>query len=545
MDGKRTLKWPRAAVFGIGAILVSTITALVAWRLTSDGDEYEQLRALDSVASPVASDPDVESRIAAFCGDCHAMPRAENLPRDAWYDKVKQGYLYYAKSGRNDLEPPPIHQTVSYFRSKAPKQFVFPIPIEAANKLNATFSSQKLALDQDDDIPVAISHLRWTCLKQDAAPVLLACDMQRGSVASVDLRGDSPRRSILARLNNPCHVEPCDLDGDGVIELVVADLGSSNPDDHDRGRVVWLQCDASTNSYTQTVLASGMGRVADVRPADVDSDGDTDLVVAEFGHYRTGSIVLLKNVAAAGEEPRFESLKLDDRPGTIHVPVLDLNRDGSMDVLALCSQEYESVDVFLNQGGTQFHQQSLWAAEDLTFGSSGIEPVDLDQDGDTDVLYTNGDSFDNMYITPTQGVQWLENLGDMRFAYHRLADMPGAYRALAGDIDGDGDLDVIACAWLPRQALPANVRKGLFASVICLEQTQPGRFVHHTLERGSQFCATLELADFDDDGDLDFALGSLLPNTRILSHWLAIWWNQKVRNPKSEARNPRQIRNSK
>ena len=304
---------------------------------------------------------------------------------------------------------------------------LFPQPVEATTKLRAKFAVQELTLSQDaGGVRPEISHLRWARLAPDDHHVLLFCDMRFGYVAAVDLGDRSPSPQVLARLNHPCHVEPCDLDGDGVSDLVVADLGSSRPCDHDRGRVVWLRREKGSDRYEETVLASGLGRVADVRPADFDRDGDLDLVVAEFGHYQTGGIFLCRNVAEPGEPPRFDLEELDDRPGTIHVPVHDFNGDGLPDFVALVSQEWEHVEAFVNRGEGRFHLQTLWAGPDLMFGSSGIELVDLDQDGDMDVLYTNGDAWDNWYASPSHGVQWLENLGNLRFEYHRLADMVGA-----------------------------------------------------------------------------------------------------------------------
>ena len=71
-------------------------------------------------------------------------------------------------------------------------------------------------------------------------------------------------------------------------------------------------------------------------------------------------------------------------------------------------------------------------------------PVDMDQDGALDILFTNGDTFDDQYVKPSHGVQWLKNLGDQQYAYHRLTDLPGAHAARAGDFDLDGDLDLVA-----------------------------------------------------------------------------------------------------
>jgi hypothetical protein len=530
MGSQRKVRLVRAGTLGILGFLVSAMVSVAVWRAYPRDEERVLFLALENADSPpVAFDGETESRITAFCGDCHAMPAAGSFPRDAWYEKVKKGYEFYARSGRNDLDLPPVHLTIAYFRSRAPEQLVFAEAGEVEPELRDTFSVDRLALDENATSPPELSHLRWTRLEAGADPVLLACDMRNGYVASVDLCGREPYVRVLARLENPCHVEPCDLDGDGSIDLIVADQGGYLPDDHDRGRVVWLRQRAATGSFEEVVVASGMARAVDVRPADVDSDGDLDLIVAEFGWYRTGRIVLLRNVTMAGEEPRFEPEELDPRPGTIHVPVHDFNDDGHPDFVALVSQEYECVEAFINEGAGRFRPQSLWTGPDLTFGSSGIELADLDRDGDLDILYTNGDAWDNSYANPSHGVQWLENLGSLQFAYHRLTDLPGAYRALPGDIDLDGDLDILAVAWLPRQVLPANLAGMTKASIVYLEQESPGVFVRHVLETAAPDYATLELADFDNDGDLDFAVGAgpHVVGGREPSHWLSVWWNRR------------------
>ena len=403
---------------------------------------------------------------------------------------------------------------------------MYPEPPEAPQPLRVAFRVQRFLSPPQSQIPPCLANLRWTSLQPKSPPVLLACDMRTGTVTAVDLRDASSVPRVLAVLNNPCHVEPCDLDGDGSTDLIVADLGSQLADDHDRGQVVWLRSDPATGDYQKVVIAAGLGRVADAQPTDVNGDGDQDLIVAEFGMYRTGGIHCLRNVATRGTPPRFESEELDPRPGSIHVPIHDFNGNGRPDFVALVSQEHECVDLFLNQGQGRFVSQNLWAAPDLTFGSSGLQLVDLDRDGDLDILYSNGDSFDNMYVTPQHGVQWIENQGDLRFAYHRVADLLGTYRTLAGDLDGDGDLDILAVALLPRQLLPTHIADRPMTSIICLEQVTPGQFLRHHLELGSPYYSTCELADFDSDGDLDFAVGAQLANVDQLPYWLAVWWNQ-------------------
>jgi hypothetical protein len=530
MDGKRRRRLPPFRVLGIVACILAVIVAIVVWRAwSSRAKRYADMLPFREYASSVAADKEWEARIEAFCSDCHGWPRPENYHRDAWHDKVRRGYEFYAKSGRKDLDPPPMHQAVAYFVSRAPERTVFPESEEAGSELRAKFKVETFTPDRSAPLPPAVSHLLWAPLKQDGMPVLLACDMRQGTVTAVDLRDRPLRPILLARLNHPSHVQPCDLDGNHAIDLIVADLGSFFPDDHDRGRVVWLRPEPASSSYEQVVLASGLGRVADVRPADFDRDGDLDLIVAEFGAEQTGGILLLRNVSVDGGRPRYELEKIDPRPGAIHVPVHDLNGDGHLDFVALVSQHYECVEAFINQGAGQFHLRTLWAGPDPAFGVSGIELVDLDQDSDTDILLTNGDAFDDGFVKLCHRVQWLENLGDLQFAHRPLTDLPGAYRALAGDIDLDGDLDVVAMAWLPRRVWPLNVVHERLASIVCLERVASGDFVRHTLETGFSYHAAFEMADFDDDGDLDLAVGS---HTMASSHQLplamAIWWNQVI-----------------
>ncbi len=520
---------------------------LPPWRPALGGADLQSKKTRSQFAALLSSveqnsadvavpDDTVKTRIEAFCGDCHAVPKPSSFPRYAWHKEVRAGYEFYANSGRTDLDPPPIAETVAYYRSHAPETLTFPDPPEADQPLSVTFKVDKLKSDSAQRAAPAVSHLNWLPLQPDSRSVLVTTDMRSGLVMAVDLHNTADRPKSLARLRYPCHAEPCDLDGNGTLDLLVADLGSYPPSDHLLGRVVWLSRRVDDDAYEPIVIAAGLGRVADARPADFDGDGDLDVIVAVFGLDRTGGIVLLRNVAAPGEVCRFDMETVDPRPGGIHVPPIDLNGDGYPDFVALISQEYEQVAVFINQFGSNqqkgaFHVQTLWEGPDLTYGSSGLELTDLDADGDIDILYTNGDAFDNGFVNPSHGVQWLENQGQLKFAFHRLTDLTGAYVASAGDLDLDGDLDIVALSWLPSGVKPANVLDKPRASVICLEQVAPGQFVRHTLEQNETFHAAMELADFDGDGDLDFAIGShFLSPTEPAPYWLALWWNQ-TRSP--------------
>ena len=182
-------------------------------------------------------------------------------------------------------------------------------------------------------------------------------------------------------------------------------------------------------------------------------------------------------------QPVFTNHTIDPRTGGIHIIPVDFNHDGKMDFVTLLAQEHETVLAYINKGtgDFSFEQKVIYAAPHPNWGSSGIQLVDLDKDGDLDVLLTHGDTFDDGIVKPYHGIQWLENTGSYPFVEHTLAQMPGVHRAIAADIDGDGDLDIVACALL---ASGSDVDEKTLPALVWLEQTKPGVFVRHTIEMG-------------------------------------------------------------
>jgi hypothetical protein len=356
--------------------------------------------------------------------------------------------------------------------------------------------------------------------------IFVCCDMGLGAISWISLGGKQARIERSEGSGFPCHIVRTDLDGNGQPDYVVADLGSYLPEDHDRGRVVWLRQSASEDAAAleETVLLDGVGRVADAQPADIDGDGDLDLIVAVFGWHTTGGIILLRQQDRRAGQLHFEPEVLDERPGTIHVPVADLNADGQLDFVALISQEHESVEAFLNDATGKFTRQVLFRAPDPSFGSSGIDLVDLNSDGRLDVLLTNGDTFDSPYLKTSHGVRWIENEGDS-WREHLLASLPGVHCARAGDFDLDGDLDVAASCFVDPAALANQPELTRLASLIWLEQ-RDGQFMRHEIAAGQCAYAAMELADVNRDGALDIVAGHFGDGAQSRSQPLQVWLNQ-------------------
>ena len=178
--------------------------------------------------------------------------------------------------------------------------------------------------------------------------------------------------------------------------------------------------------------------------------------------------------------------------------------------MALIAQEFETVVAFLNEGGGKFAKRTLFSAPNPAFGCSGLQMIDLDRDGDLDAVLSNGDVYDSPLIKPYHGVSWLENRGPERpFVRHAIGAVYGAHRALGGDIDGDGDLDVVATSFLGEPYYGA-MRKAVGAdAVILFEQTGPGEFRRHALERETCDYPTVALGDLDGDGKVQHRGGPI------------------------------------
>jgi hypothetical protein len=472
-----------------------------------------------------------EAEARTLCGTaCHAFPPPDILPRYAWRDEIARMTLIRDNkpeprgprgvAGRMMVLPSDMERVLRYYLAHAPE--ALPVPSTWPPPETADFVRRSLNPGGAPPDP-AVANVRLIDLDGDARLELVATDMRYGMVVRGRPYATSSALEPIAQLNNPADITLTDFDRDGVKDFFVADLGEFLPADHQKGAVVWLR--GTTPGKFQALSLDGWPRVAGVEVSDFNGDGTLDVAVAAFGWRKVGSITVLENHTTDYAQPSFVPRVVDARAGGIHAIPTDMNKDGRPDLVALLAQQFETVVAYLNTGAkeTAFTPHVIYAAPHPNWGSSGIEVADLDGDGDLDVLLTHGDTFDDTIVKPYHGIQWLENRGSYPFVEHTLADLPGASHAKAGDLDGDGDLDVVACALL---AGGSETDESVLASLVWLEQVRPGTFERRTLAMGAPRYATLDLGDFDLDGDLDIVTGNFLIQARP-SAWVEVWENQR------------------
>ncbi len=232
-----------------------------------------------------------------------------------------------------------------------------------------------------------------------------------------------------------------DANGDGKPDLATAARTSGLPGQ------IYLN-DGSGGLLRSDAGEFGTDRwpVQDMIVLDVDNDGDMDLVI---GLYRQGPAHILYVNNGAGRFTRAYAGALTATQGdTFSLAALDVDGDGDQDVAASGLEGSTAAHrLYLNDG------QGFFAVGDGgAFGAGSqafrdLLPVDLDRDGDTDLVAT-ADGAGAIFLNDGQG----------RFVQVTTPAFAGlrSQRVVAFDADGDNDLDLLVSTIVGRFNLLLN-----------------------------------------------------------------------------------------
>lgn len=199
---------------------------------------------------------------------------------------------------------------------------------------------------------------------------------------------------------------------------------------------------------------------------DFEGDGDQDLF---WGDFFEPGVLLIENIGATCSTPNFQV-------EPVHLP---------------------------------------WAAEQMTSGYNAPMPVDVDLDGDLDMFIgVMGGAFNPVGTSAMNLFFWERTAADAfelrTKKYLDMLDLGSDTAPALGDLDGDGDLDLLVGTKLD----PVAADSGRLTSFINVGTPTAPRFRQgNSIPLGEAYHIAPALGDLDGDGDLDMLVGTW--NTNI------------------------------
>lgn len=433
--------------------------------------------------------------VKTYCGACHNPPSPSLMPKKDWPYVVKRMAELAEQQAGREFISEEHIRDISAYYYGSSPAELPLLPHTAESKSTIQFELQKPG--KQAVFPL-IANIRQVNLSGNDSIEFLVCDAESNQVSLLEKKGKKWRETVLAEVSLPTHTEVVDYDQDGDQDIIVSSLGRFFPPvDYTVGKVVLLR-QIKKGKFVKEILLEGVPRVLETRAHDVDGDGDLDLLVAIFGNNDIGEIAWLENQG----EGKIQKHTLLNYPGALSIIPGDINNDGLVDLVTLISQEYEMIVALVNKGKGKYEPVAIFQGSEPMLGSTSIQPGDIDSDGDLDILFTNGDAHDlQTDPKPYHGVQWLENTGQLKFKLHNLGRFYGAVNAKAADMDNDGDMDIVVASW---NNLWDNPKR---QTLIWLENDGKQNFTRHNIISRPKSIVSFELADIDNDKRLDIVAG--------------------------------------
>ena len=329
-------------------------------------------------------------------------------------------------------------------------------------------------------------------------------------VASVAPPAQPEERRIYRSADGALAAFGADLDGDGDVDVATA--GRTD-------RISWYESDGAAHpAFAEHIVDPDAAGAVDVVVADLDGDGDNDLVTASTDDDTIAWYANDGNTAADAD-PQFTKHTVSTTAVEARdVLVVDLDADGFLDILSASSGDgkiawYEN-DCAEAQCQPSFPERVI-AQDDpnadppIETGARAIHAADVDGDGDLDVLAALHDE---------GRVRWYENPGDPTAAgavwtAHDPLDAAGAEFVLLGasgvfgaDLDADGDTDIVATA-------------ALAGTVLWLENdgNAPPAFTRRVLANDANDVSSVQVVEGGLDGDAFLDILAAVPGDNVIA----------------------------
>ncbi len=301
-----------------------------------------------------------------------------------------------------------------------------------------------------------------------------------GAVPALGADVPFTERVISATADQAISVFAMDVDGDGDTDV----LSASALDD----KIAWYENNGeSPLTFTERVISITADEAFSVFAADLDGDGDTDVLSAST---LDDKVAWYENVG--GSPPSFvERVISSTANGARSVFAVDVDGDGDIDVLS-ASLVDNKIAWYENNGGSPptFAERVI---STVAMSARSVFATDVDGDGDTDVLSASVDD---------DKIAWYENVGGSppAFAERLISNaVDGPQSVFATDVDGDGDTDVLSASWVDDKIAWYESDGG-----------SPPTFTQHVVSIVADRVRWVFASDVDGDGDTDILSASTL-----------------------------------
>jgi len=256
-----------------------------------------------------------------------------------------------------------------------------------------------------------------------------------------------------------------------------------------------LTMDIQSITPIENIIDSSFNRLRGAYYADIDNDGDMDVLAADEFAY---TITWWENVDGIGTSWTGNAVDDNvDQPFSVHA--VDIDNDGDMDVLGGATNDNEIIWWENSDSGSAIYWTTHIINDNFEEPYS-VYSADIDGDGDIDVLGSSAvaDGIAWWENTDGAGTSWTEHTVDGNYD-----ETESVYSA---DIDGDGDMDVLGAAWRANHITWWENTDGTGTS-----------WTEHTIDGDFGGAYSVHAADVNSDGYMD-VLGAAYNDEEIT------WW---------------------
>ena len=286
-----------------------------------------------------------------------------------------------------------------------------------------------------------------------------------------------------------------DVDSDGDLDIVIVK--------NLRGDLLWFENNGKPTAglWKRHVITLDLPGAYDVALADFDRDGDLDVAASSW--LLGNQFAWFENDGTPADGEWQKHMIESDIAETRTMRTADFDGDGDVDLLGTGRTANET-NWYENQsadGGVVWKKHHI---DNKSICPAHGNPADMDGDGDLDVVMALG-----FFYRPGSGqstaslrrednqIVWYENNGkpaDGVWKKHVIQPLfDDAFEAIAADLDGDGDMDVVGTSWRTPGRVAWFENNG----------DPRGEWTHHPLKNNWSSASQAIIADMNGDGRPD------------------------------------------